>query len=193
MSGLITDITGCVIAGGASTRFGRDKSLFAYRGKPLIEHVLGVLSGIFETNIIIADECAKFAHLGLPCHADLIPGMGPLGGLYTGLSAVKTPRLFAVACDMPGLDAGLIRHLASVSGAADVTVPFVDGNYEALHAVYSKNCEPAVKKTLDAGRRRIVSFFDEVDVRKVEEEEILRYAEPGMVFGNINTMEDLGV
>jgi len=193
MSGLITDITGCVIAGGASTRFGRDKSLFVYRGKPLIEHVLEVMSGVFEKNIIIADGCDKFTYLGLPCHADLIPGMGPLGGLYTGLSAVQTPRLFAVACDMPGLNAGLIRYLASLGGAPDVIVPFINGNYEALHAVYSKNCEPAAKRALEAGRRRIVSFFGEVGVRRVGKEEILPYAEPGVVFGNINTVEDLGV
>lgn len=191
MAELIGNITGCIIAGGASTRFGRDKTLYSYRGMPLIESVFTTLTAVFRDTIIIADDCKKFRHLEAPCVPDIVSGKGPIGGLHTALSVCETPYVFVTACDMPFLNPGLIAYMCGRVSNFDIVVPFVGGNYEALHAVYSKNCAPYVRRAIDAGKRRIVCFFDEVTVLKMDENEVSRFDTPEKVFKNINTVEDL--
>jgi FdhD protein len=92
---------------------------------------------------------------------------------------------------MPRLDAGFIRHLAGLSRGYDVTVPVVNGEFETLHAVYSKQCLGAVRDAIESGEKRIVSFFGRVRVLKVGEAEIARFGRPDEMFRNINFRNDL--
>jgi molybdenum cofactor guanylyltransferase len=185
-------LSACIIAGGRSSRFGSDKALYPYRGRPLIEWVIEAVRPAIPEIFIAADDAERFAYLGLPCYPDEIPGMGSLGGVYTALRRAGTGRVFVVACDMPSLSTDLVRHMAALSTAFDVTVPLVRGEFEPLHAVYARPCIGHVEKCIHEGRRRIISFFEHVSVRSVTEEEIRRYGEPDRLFMNINYPEDTG-
>jgi molybdopterin-guanine dinucleotide biosynthesis protein A len=76
---LIRDISAAVLAGGRSSRFGMDKALYSHRGKPLLEYVTGILSGIFSEIAVIADDGERYSCFGYPVHPDLVRGFGPLG------------------------------------------------------------------------------------------------------------------
>jgi molybdopterin-guanine dinucleotide biosynthesis protein A len=116
--------------------------------------------------------------------------MGALGGIHAALQAIDTEKIFVVACDMPHLAPGLIRHLCSLSGEADVVIPEGEGGLEPLHAVYRKGVLPAVEDALRNGQCRVVSFFDRVRVRRVSLAEVERI-DPGLsAFRNINTPEE---
>jgi molybdopterin-guanine dinucleotide biosynthesis protein A len=185
-------ISAFILAGGKSSRFGSDKALFEYRGRPLIEHVIESIRPVVGRMAIISNEPERLAYLEIPCHPDSVEGLGPFGGVYTAMLLCVTDFALVVGCDMPEISADLIRYMASVSGGYDVVVPRVGGWYEPLHALYSKRCLPPAEKSIRAGNRQIVSFFTEVSVRAVEEEEVSRFGDPARLFRNINYRREAG-
>jgi molybdopterin-guanine dinucleotide biosynthesis protein A len=146
---------------------------------------------LMEQITIIGGDPERFTFLGIPCRADIIPGLGPLGGLHTALKVSETKSAFVLACDMPGLNAGLIRFMADVSKGFEVTVPVLDGRYEPLHAVYAQSCIAHIESRIRKGERRTVSFYDSVSIRAVTEEEIRAFADPETAFRNINYRDDV--
>jgi len=187
----INDISAFIIAGGKSRRFGSDKLMHNYLGKPLISHVADILTAIFKDVAIIADGGDRFSFLGLPWYPDIVTGAGPIAGILTALEHSKNERCFITAGDMPGLNEALIRYITDVAEGFDVTVPVVRGEYETLHAVYSRRCTGPVKRVIEAGNRRIVRFFHEVRVREIREDEISTIVPPEKVFHNINYPGDI--
>lgn len=185
------EITASVIAGGKSRRFGRDKLLYKYRGKFLIEHVLDVLKSVFKDVVIIANDPGKLSYLDLPVYSDIIKGAGPIGGIYTALHYSGSGKTFCFAGDMPRLNSGLIKYMISVSEDYDIVVPKIGGNYEALHTIYGKECMPHIERSVSDGINKIINIFDSVRVKNVSGEEISRFTSAKDVFKNINYLEDI--
>jgi len=167
-----------------------DKSLFEFKGTPLIQCVTECLKSVFTDVAIIANDAEKFRFLGLETTPDLIPGLGPLGGIYTALVHAGKKRIFITGCDMPWLNADLIRHMVSIPDRYDIIVPSVKGQYEPLHAIYSNACLEPVIKAINSGKRKIIVFYENLNVRKVTEEEIINFGDPRKIFRNINYPED---
>ena len=94
------DVSGVILVGGKSSRYGSNKALAKLDGVPLIERVIGIMGRVFENLILITNTPDEYAHLGLPMHEDLVKGLGPIGGLYTGLTVMPDDAGFFVACDM---------------------------------------------------------------------------------------------
>ena len=183
-------ITGVILAGGVSSRMGSNKALLPYRGGRFIESIHRLLGELFDDVLLITNTPEQYDFL--PCRkaGDLYPGMGTLAGLHAGLQQSVTPYIFAVACDMPYLNPDLIAMLAGFRDRGDVVIPHGEKGAEPLHALYGKGCLPAMERSLDAGRRRIVSFFPEVRVWEVTPGEVARI-DPGFdSFKNINTPDD---
>jgi molybdopterin-guanine dinucleotide biosynthesis protein A len=84
----------------------------------------------------------------------------------------------------------LVRHLLALAPGYDVVIPRLDDEVEPLHAVYGQSCLPAIGQVLTQGRRRIVSFFDQVRVRYVPRVEIDRFDPEHLSFVNVNTPQD---
>ena len=185
------NITAFIMAGGQSRRFGEDKTLFPYEGRPMIEHVIRTLQELFAEVTIVGNGTEKYAGFGLPCHEDLIKGLGPLGGIHTALTLCRTPLAFICAADMPRLNPDLIRYLAARAPEYDAVVPCPGGRFEALHAVYSRNCLIPAEKQIALGRRQIISFFGDIKLRRVIDVELEPFGDPGEIFRNINTHADL--
>jgi len=180
-----------IIAGGKSRRFGRDKALYEYQGKKLIEHVHDALSPVFSDIAIVSSDSEKYEFLGLDIIPDIIPDLGPVGGIYTALERAGGKRVFAVACDMPCLNSEFISYMLSIADYYDVIIPFVSGFYEPLHTIYSSTCLEHVKELINRGERKITGFFEKVNVRPVSEEEIGYYDDPFYMLRNINFTEDI--
>jgi molybdopterin-guanine dinucleotide biosynthesis protein A len=178
---------GAVLAGGASRRMGRDKASLPWRGRPLGVFVAERLAAWFEAVIVAADRPGPFAGTPFPVVPDRYPGLGTLGGLHGALAASPRDWVFLAACDMPFLVEGLARRLWTFTEGHDAVVCRREGRFEPLGAFYHRRCLGAAARALEAGERRVVSFFEAVRVREVEEAE-WRDADPaGDSFRNLNT------
>ena len=135
-----------ILAGGNSSRMGRDKALLPFRGQTLVAHIGQILAPIFEQTIVVTANAQIADAANLPAVADTFAGRGPLGGIHAALSHYGAPT-FIVACDMPFLNADFIRFLAAdFEGAA--RVPLSDDGFEPLHAVYAPICLPTFERYL---------------------------------------------
>ena len=124
-----------ILAGGQSSRMGRDKALLPFNGAPLIAHIAQILAPIFPQIIVVTANAHIAAAADLPAVADTFAGRGPLGGIHAALAHFGEPT-FVVACDMPYLSADFIRYLcADFDGTA--RVPLSEHGFEPLHAVYA--------------------------------------------------------
>lgn len=188
-TGRIPGVTGAILAGGQSTRMGRNKALLPWEGGTVIEAVASLVRGLFDHVLVVAADPEPYRFLGLPEARDHRPGLGPLGGVEAALRASPDPRVFIVACDMPFLSPDLIRHMASLPTAPAV-VPYMAGRPEPLHALYSRDALASVHSLLAEGERRVYALLDRLDVRRVEEDEVRRFGDPERVFANLNRPED---
>jgi molybdopterin-guanine dinucleotide biosynthesis protein A len=189
----VADLTGIVLAGGQSRRMGRDKAWLDWEGQPLLARVAHALrrAGCAEV-LIVGGDAPRIAALGLHAVPDRWPGEGPLAALATGLQAARHPLALAVACDMPHLDPQALALLARLAQGFDAAVPWVaPGGWEPLHAAYGRSCLPAIEARLQAGERKVTSFYVDVRVRAVAREEVAA-ADPSLAtLQNVNTPEDL--
>lgn len=186
-------LTLAIQAGGESRRMGQDKALLPLLGKPLVARVLSSLSTLADEILVTTNRPEDFRFLDVPLYTDKYPGTGALGGLYTALEAAGQPLVAVVACDMPFASADLLifaRDRLLTSGA-DVAIPRSEEGFEPFHAVYRREtCLPAVKKALEAGERRLISWFPDVTVSPILPEEWLPYDPDLLAFWNLNTPDD---
>jgi len=184
-------VTGIVLAGGKSSRLGQDKAFVRLGGRSMLERITEVLSQVFDRIIIVTCTTLKHPRPGITVIQDIIPGCGPLGGIYTGLKRSPSQYSFITACDLPFIRPSLINYMLEGLKDYDVIVPRVGERLEPLHAIYSKNCIAHIEKQLHAGPFKVTGFFPRVKVREISREEIERF-DPGMLsFFNINTPSDL--
>jgi molybdopterin-guanine dinucleotide biosynthesis protein A len=122
---------------------------------------------------------------------DAFPGRGPLVGIFTGLLNSRSENNLAVACDMPFLNSGLLRHMTEISHGWDAVVPRLGSDIEPLHAIYSNRCLPEVRKLLDEGTYSVSELLKRIKVRYVDAPEIDIFDPQHLSFFNINTEEDL--
>ena len=182
-----------IIAGGQSRRMGRDKALVELGGMSLIKRVIqrSAELGQAET-ILITNKPADYAHLGLPMFRDALPDKGSLGGIYTALMQATSPAVLVLACDMPFVNADLLRFMmARLDADTDIVVPRVNGYPQALHAIYRKTCIPPIREQLEANRLKIIRFYDQMRVRYLDEADYADLDPAGRSFTNLNTPEEL--
>jgi molybdopterin-guanine dinucleotide biosynthesis protein A len=187
-------MTSIILAGGRSSRLGRNKALQVVGGKTLIQWTVDRLDTL-STEIIIATAHGE----AIPCSsaartkivADIHPGKGPLAGIHSGLLASSSRRAIVVGCDTPFFSVALLEYMTQTSPVFDVVVPRIKENAEPLCAVYSKNCVAPIHELLKQNELRIIELFPMVKVRYVEEDEIDSFDPEHLSFFNINSQADL--
>ena len=186
-------VTAIVLAGGKNRRLGRSKALESIGGMSIIVRVVERLEPL-TSQILIVSSQEQF-DFPVACKAeilvDLYPDKGPLGGLYTGLLASRSPRSVVVACDMPFLNQALLSYMIQISASFDLVVPRLNNMVEPLHAVYSKDCLAPIEHLLKLGRLSVLELLTLVNVRYVEAEEINRFDPEQLSFFNVNNEDDL--
>ncbi len=185
-------VSGIILAGGKSRRMGGSpKALIPFGGRPLVQTIAEIMGSVLPDCLVVTNTPELYAFLGLPMVRDVFPEGGSLGGIFSGLRAVPGEYGFAVACDMPFLHPGLIRHMTERAGEGDVLIPDAAGDLQTLHAVYGKRCLGPMERLLREGRLKITGFFPEVRVVNLSAAEIARFLDPALAFMNLNTPEDL--
>jgi len=187
-------MTSIILAGGNSLRFGWNKALETINGKSLVQHVVNRLIPLNKEIIIVTAQGEGISYSRssmIKTVADIYPGKGALGGIYSGLVVSSCSRAIVVGCDMPFLKIALLDYLAQISSGVDVVVPRIGEKVEPLCAVYSKNCLVPIQELLEHNELRIGGLFGMVRVRYVEEDEIDRFDPEHLSFFNVNTQADL--
>lgn len=186
------NITPYILSGGKSRRMGENKSFVKLGGKPLIEIVLKKITDSFAREpIIIANYPDEYKYLGCEIIGDIFKDRGPLGGIHTALLHALTHNIFIVACDMPFIESSFIEYMAKRLGPEDVLIPHNGENVEPLHAIYSKNCLPAIELHLHKEHCCVQSFFQDVIIKYITHTEMVCLDLPEYYFLNVNTIEDL--
>lgn len=182
---------GIILAGGKNIRMGRVKALLTINGETIIEDIAEKLQRILLDIIIVTNTPELFEFMDIPMISDIMPERGSLGGIYSGIYASNSFHSFVVACDMPFLVPELIKYMISEKDDYDIVIPNIDGEYEPLHAIYSKNCLKYMEMLIKENNLKILDFFDKVKVRNIDRTEVLKFASPEVCFYNINTPEDV--
>lgn len=137
------DITGVILAGGASKRFnGAVKSKIEIGGKPIISRITDTFHDIFDEIIIVTNSPEEYTdYSGCRITSDIFMNKGPLGGIHAAMVAAENEAFFVVAGDMPLLDRELIiRQIDFFSRqTCEILIPMVGSYIEPLHGIYRKS------------------------------------------------------
>jgi molybdenum cofactor guanylyltransferase len=188
------DVTGIILAGGKSLRFGRNKAIEKIAGTTLVERVIRRLSVITHEIILVTNEDSKqFAEFNfVDVVTDILPAKGPLGGIYTGLSSSHSVANIVVACDMPFLNTELLGHMVNLLHGFDAVIPrWQNSQIEPLHGVYSINCVPVMRKRLENNQLVISECLKELHVRYLDQAEFMKFDPESRSFFNINSQADI--
>jgi molybdopterin-guanine dinucleotide biosynthesis protein A len=178
------EATAIIMAGGDSTRMGRDKSMLPVNDRPMIKHICDQLSPHFDQVIVSANDASRYALLGVPVVPDRIAGRGPLMGIASALRASANEVNFVIACDIPEFDMGLVRRMLRQCRDHDAVVPRTGGSqYEPLFAVYGKSALSAIEQALSSGKTRVMDALSGCDVKYLD-------LAPDEQPKNINTMAE---
>lgn len=168
--------TGLVLAGGRSTRFGRDKLSEPYRGMPLLHHVVIRLAEVCgEVVVVLAPDASEPSlPIGIPSRVtrDAAEGEGPLAGVHSGLGAVRTDHVLVAAGDMPDLQTPVLLELLRTAGEGQAdAVVLRDGNgWRPLPAVIRRErADELAHALLHAGHRRLRDLFDAMRLAVIDE------------------------
>jgi len=128
-------VTGIILAGGKSSRMGKDKGLIVFEGKPLVEYQIELLEPLCDQIIISANQLGYEAW-GYPVIKDNYHNCGPLGGLEATLKKSPTEWSLVVSCDSPFLIPGLFRNMSEMLDNAEVIIPTHRGGLEPMIGFY---------------------------------------------------------
>jgi molybdopterin-guanine dinucleotide biosynthesis protein A len=208
-------LTVAVQAGGQSSRMGEDKALKLFLGRPLIERVIERLAPIADEMIVTTNRPAEYGflntssallekHSTLRCPegtlsvrirliADLKPGRGALGGLYTAVASAAQPLVAVAACDMPFASQEFFESACRLMVEREADVVIVKGKegYEPLHALYRREtCLPVIESAIAADQWKVTSWFPQVKVHQLTADEVKSLDPSGLCFWNLNTPEE---
>ena len=186
----MSEMAAFVLAGGRSSRMGRDKAFLELQGRTLLERALAIARTISD-DVSIVGQGEKFAAYA-PVIEDVYPGQGPLAGIHAALTASRSELNFILALDTPFLDPKFARYLvqqAKQSGAT-VTVPQVAGQAQPLSAVYRREFAAVAENALRQGKNSIVPLFASVPTRQIGDAELRNLAYDPRMFDNLNTPEE---
>jgi molybdopterin-guanine dinucleotide biosynthesis protein A len=186
----VDPVTAFVLAGGKSSRMGRDKAFLQLEGGTLLTLALEAASAV-AASVWIVGSTAKFAAFA-PVVEDMYPERGPLAGIHAALSATATDLNLIMAVDLPFIQSDFLQYLISQAreSPAVVVVPKAGGGLQPLCAVYRRHFAEVAERALRTGRNKIDSLFAEVNTRIIEPEELEQDGFPQEMFRNLNTEQD---
>jgi molybdopterin-guanine dinucleotide biosynthesis protein A len=170
------DLTGVLLVGGASRRFGSPKALARFNGKTFAEQAWGVLGEACDERLAFGK-----AHDELPLpfavHDDGTAVRAPLAGIVAGLRAARNEVCVFLPVDVPLARAELVRKLGEA--CRDAAVP----SSGPLPGAYSRSALPVLERRLSEGELALRDALAELDAVTVE-------LDPSLL-ANINAPEEL--
>lgn len=157
---------GVILAGGNSTRFGEDKSLYKIDGKPMVEHIADIIKASHAADEIIVSTNSRLKtafNYETVTDDDRFTDKGPLGGLFAAASAYPDSRLLVVSCDTPYVPARWLRELhdAALADSETLVLTKEGDRIHPLIAVYQgQDLAESLEAQLRTGRLSMKAFFE---------------------------------
>jgi molybdopterin-guanine dinucleotide biosynthesis protein A len=194
MAGTEIDVEGFILAGGTSSRFGRDKALARAGSRTLLERARGALGGLGLTPRIVCRDATAYAGEGFAFVVAERPDLGPVEGLRAALAACAAPWALVLAVDMPEVDARLLRILLAARGEVAAGAPravcfAAEGRRHPLPGVYHASVRDEIERRAP---RSLQDLLDGLPAR-VLDEPAAGVVDLARRLRNVNRVEDLGV
>ncbi|MEA3317930.1 MAG: molybdenum cofactor guanylyltransferase [Bacteroidota bacterium] len=159
------NITGIVLAGGKSSRMGKNKALIKFKGKTIIEDIVDKLVPVSKEIIISASD-DSYNFLDLQTVRDEIPECGPLGGMYSCMKFAKENAFLVVSCDLPFISNALLEYMISQINNYDAIIPIdSNGRYQPLCACYNKSCLADIQISMQRGEYKIMKAIENLNIK----------------------------
>lgn len=170
------ELTGAVLAGGHSSRFGSNKALFAPDGETLISKAADLLHPLVREVLVSASHAnaEAYAFLGLDIVEDLHPDCGPLGGLEALLDRCATSWLLILTCDMPYVNSDALRTMIhhaqqSEGGICQESLPRAfawqrsDGSVSPFPLLIERSALSVVRSRMSSDHRSMKGLLGALD------------------------------
>ena len=182
---------GFILAGGDSTRFGRDKATALYEGEALIDRCLGRLREVGVSQSIVTPDRTRYSDREVCILAEEREGLGPVEGLRVALETCRRPWALVLAVDMPRVDHAMLSALMSQADEEDHALCFLDsdGRRHPFPGIYRTTLAPLVARMSDAGSMQ--RLLNHVGARTLRREQIPEIADLDRSLMNVNRPEDL--
>jgi molybdenum cofactor guanylyltransferase len=183
--------TAVLLAGGRSTRMGRDKAALVFDGVPLWQRQLATLRALEPAELLISGPLdGPWRDAGVECIPDETPGAGPLGALATILPRMRGRCCVVLAIDLPDMTSAFLRRLLPAASGRSGVVPMLEDRFEPLAAIYPQSLAPLAAQHLAAERRSMRDFVREgIAARRLEAHQVADADRA--LFRNVNTPADL--
>jgi molybdopterin-guanine dinucleotide biosynthesis protein A len=184
-------MTGIILAGGRSSRMGRDKSQLPWEKTDLLNTIIEKVGVACDDIVVVSNQPRDLVRKDVRVVADIFSGTGPMVGIHAGLTYARCPYAFVTACDMPYIVPQAIQFLHNEALAGwDIVVPTNGSHYEPMACCYGKTCLPVIETVLNQGSRCILDIFPLVRLKTIPEEQFIQFDADLKMFMNINTMEE---
>ena len=168
MAAELAAFDGAVLAGGASTRMGRDKALIEIDGVAMVTIAVEALRTAGAADVwVVGGDREAIETLGHRWVPDLHPGEGPLGGVITALTEATADVVAVLACDHVAAAAPAVRIVVGALGDGDVAVPVVEGRSQTLHAAWRRSVLQRLEDVFDNGGRSVRDGLAVLDVVQI--------------------------
>ena len=150
-----------ILAGGKSSRMGRDKAWLEVNGEPLLARQIRLARAAGAAEIVISGRAGTdYSGFGCRVLQDRFPEAGPLAGIERALAESLSPLVLALAVDMPNLTPGFLQMLAAGCGSETGAIPRTGGGVEPLAAFYPKASWTLADKSLRANSNAVQRFAE---------------------------------
>lgn len=188
-------VTALILAGGRSSRFGRDKLAEPIGGRPMLDHVIDRVREVAPDVIVVAAAgSANDVSGDVRIVRDDVPFEGPLAGLRVGLRAVDlgVERVIVVAGDMPTVVPAVLARLIAALDRREAAVLADEARARPLPlAVRREAGAAAVDDLLAAGERRLRALLERLDVEVIRYETWLEDDPAGESLRDVDVPDDL--
>lgn len=182
--------TAIILAGGKSTRMGTDKGLVLMNDIPMVERVISAVKKAGLSEIIIVSNNTEYKQFGLPVFPDVIPGKGPLGGIYTGLLKSSTVKNLILSCDVPFINETVLKMLIRNDSKSKVTIIKYENRTHNLIGIYDNSLIKDLGEHLISNKLKVGQFIEAHNPNIID----LKVFMPDLdeqILSNVNTMEEL--
>lgn len=185
------DVAAFILAGGKSTRMGKDKAFVALEGRTLLARMLDIARSVTDKVRIVGDA-RKYSPFA-PVVQDIYPDCGPLGGIHAALHSSQTDLNLILAVDVPFISLGLLLYLIqrARSGDATATVVRMEERWQPLCAVYRKQFADVSEEALREGRYKIGALFGQTRTQVITDADLQIAGFSPRIFRNLNTPQEL--
>lgn len=162
---------------------GRKKLFLEYKGEPFYQRIANAMKPLQKIYLSV-EETKSYEKLSFPLLPDLMPSIGPMGGIYTSLKECREDAILIFPCDTPLVEERLAEALLGEFAAAKrPVIAKTGGRLHPLAGIYPKTILSQLEKMIEAKDYRMMNLIRAMDHSELEGDGF------SYMLQNINTME----